>query len=193
MHHSGGFARARKLAKNLESKLRAKFFMTIGDDLSAAPLIHPTPRYPEFTRMWANLAAIHAGNTTALDALEQDSATLGADDMISLLRALAANEHRERLDATIELCRTRFGLPRWYVKRLRAELLVDVLGVATDSEAWGQLVELSTSEELPTEHRAEVWYNISVIETQRGDQAAAQAARERAVELNPELDVAHGP
>lgn len=185
-HYSGLLEYARRKAEGLIPLDAARFLMIIGDGLAAAPLIQRTPRHPEFRRMWASLAAIHAGNTAATDALEKDSATLDADDMISLLRALAANQHRERLDATIELCRTRFDLPSWYVERLRAELPVD-------SETRERLVELSSLEELPTEHRAEVWYNISVIETLRGDQAAAQAAQERAVELNPELDVAHGP
>jgi tetratricopeptide (TPR) repeat protein len=165
--------------------------MTTGDDLAAAKLIHPGPRYPEFMRMWANLAAIHAGNATALEALEKDSASLGTDDTISLLRALATNQQLERLIAAIELCRTRFDLPKWYVKRLQAELLVDMLPVS--SGARDLLVELSTSEDIPSQHLAEVWYNIGVIESQRGDHDAAQAARQRAVELNPELDVAHGP
>jgi KaiC/GvpD/RAD55 family RecA-like ATPase len=192
-HLSGHFAAARAHAKKLsKSDALPVYFMLIGDELAAADLIRPTPRYPKHMRMWANLAAIHAENVVALENLAKDSGALDVHDTIALLRALAANQQGERLLALIRDCGTRWNLPAWYTARLHAELLSDALD-AHELINPALLEACATSDDVPSEHRAEIWYNIGVLHRERGDLDAAQAANNRVLELNPEFDLATGP
>jgi tetratricopeptide (TPR) repeat protein len=191
-HTRGAFTVARDYAQqNLDPESKAKFFMLIGDDLAAAEILHPNPRRREITRLWTNLAAIRAGNTVALEALGGNPGSLDVYDTAFLLRALAAQQQFERLIALIDQCRTRWQLPAWYAARLRAELLVDAPS-EQGSTARALLHELAKSGEVPSPHRAEIWFNIGEL-AERENPDAAQATYRCAIELNPELDLQGKP
>jgi KaiC/GvpD/RAD55 family RecA-like ATPase len=191
-HLRGQFATATgRNSLSLDDERRAKFFIRIGDDIAAAQSIDPVPRSPAFMRMWAKLAAIHAGNVIALEDLERDPGALDVDDTISLLRALAANQRLDTLSSVLDACRARWDLPAWFVTRLNAELLLDAHGDACSS-ARQQLSALAISEEVPKLHRAEIWYNLALLDA-RENPVAAEAARQRARELNPDIHLSTLP
>lgn len=189
-HINGQFMLAKGRAESLGVRELATYYMLVGNDLNAARLLRPGPRYPDELHMWSKLAAIHAGNTIALEQLATEPASLNADDTVSLLRALANHQQIERLQTVIEFCHSRWHLPSWYVSRLRAELLIDT--PAHSSVARHTLEELATAEDVPPVHRAEIYYNLAVLDDQR-DHEGARAARQRARELNPELDLETPP
>jgi len=197
-HLDGDFRTAAGKASGLAGVAAARYYMRIGDDLKAATLLRPVPAYPEHIELWASLSAIHAHNTTALERLATAPTPLDVDDTIALLRALAAQDQIDRLDAVIDQCRARWKLPDWYADRLKAELWVDTLDLSNNKAEVAQRVRqsletLAEHQDTPAAHRAEIFYNLAVLDDARGDAEAAQAARRRAKELNPDLDLETPP
>ena len=162
-----------------------------GDMLGAAKLCLEHSDHPDvqFDEWWSEFSAIFAGNPTAIEQLENATATAEPRQMIALMRALARAAELDRLAPIIDACGERFGLPRWYLDRLRAELCLDANRTPLTERAIEELTELSAADGVPRIHRAEMLYNVGVAKFRLGDHEGAGDAARRALGLNPMLEL----
>lgn len=170
---------------------RLRLHLLAGNDMAAAnECLSLGDKFPEiYGEVWPELSAIYAQNKFAIEQLAQ-SPQPRAHTLAALLRALAAGEQFERVAQLIDARGEQYGLPAWFIARLKADSYLEASRAAAWKLALAGLSLLAAETTLPPVHHAEVVYNLGVARSSLGDEIGAQEAYRQALARNPCLDVA---
>ncbi|MEO5726933.1 MAG: tetratricopeptide repeat protein, partial [Byssovorax sp.] len=170
---------------------RIQLHLLAGNDMDAAnECLEMGDEFPEvYGEVWPELSAIYARNKFAIEQLAK-SAQPRAHTVAALFRALAAGGQFERVAQIVDARGEQFGLPAWFLARLKADSYLE----AKSSSAWqlalAGLTLLAADMTIPPVHHAEVFYNLGVARSRLGDESGAQEAYKQALARNPCLEVA---
>ncbi len=196
-HLLGSSARADELMSLIQPTstpsvvARIQLHLLAGKDMDAAnECLAMGDEFPEvYGEVWPELSAIYAQNKFAIEQLAK-SPQPRAPTIAALLRALAVGEQFERVAQIVDARAEQFGLPVWFLARLKADSYLE----ANSSPAWklalAALSLLAADMTIPPVHHAEVFYNLGVARSRLGDESGAQEAYKQALSRNPCLDVA---
>jgi tetratricopeptide (TPR) repeat protein len=166
----------------------------MADDLRAGQgmiTLAEDPLFGIVRSLWRGLCAIYGQNGVALSQLEHDGLTASDPDVLALyLRALAVRDRAADMDRAVAEAGKQHDLPPWFVARLQADLRLESKTEVLTQEAAERLEALSAFRELPPVHAAEVFYNLGFARDRMGQRDEAQAAYQRALEINPKLQAA---
>jgi KaiC/GvpD/RAD55 family RecA-like ATPase len=161
----------------------------MGDDLGAArTCLLPKPEFV-YVDLWELLSVVYARNETVIvdaDRLET-VAPLGHG---LLWRALSARNDFEKIDGLSRALAVRYGSPLWFTERMQADGRLENDDEAPVREALVRLQTLSCDEEIPSVHRAEIFFNLGVAKERLNDISGAVEAYKQARTINPYLEVA---
>ena len=164
-----------------------RYQLLIGSGVVAAKNAARLDEGPIFVELWSIFCAVYAGNRMAIERLAQLASESQPYEAIMLLRSLARHGPKEELDKRLEQCAKWFDLPEWFQIRLRCELAFDKRN-EIPAETVNELERLANSEDVPTNHRAEILHNLGTMAERQHDLARAQELWARAKQLDPQLD-----
>jgi hypothetical protein len=93
-------------------------------------------------------------------------------------------------DDVIDQFAARHGTVDWLVARTKAEIRLEARSESERQEASLRLEKLGADERLPPVHRAEVLFNLALLNERHGDPARARAGFAAALLQNPFLELA---
>ncbi len=143
---------------------------------------------PNLKVLWSCVQAVVAQNPHAADSIarhfevEHDLRIFG-----SVCRGLALTGRMAEADERIRQLVTQLSMPDWFRERFQAELRIVPGNNELMLEAKERIGNLALMPEIPLIHRAEIQFNLGVVQGLLQEPAEAASRYQAAFQLNPDL------